>query len=450
MTLVGRLQNFFIPVDKEPDEYILYRHRLILNASVSTSFFSFVYLIVSIFIEFPPGIYLMIFNVLGFALIPFLIKFGLRPIILGNLYVLIGSVAVLILICFSGGLQSPIFPWLIAPPVLALLIVNRHFAIVWTAISIACLTTLTVVTNNGFTFPTMYNTSWSLFFSYLCSSGIILIIIMIAMIFEGNIKKALTTLTERNVEISEKNEELTIISEQLKQLDEKKNDLMHLIAHDLKSPLANMQALIWLTKLKDEKNRMSQAEAILIITDQIKKMQSLIQRILSSENFENIAYNLKLEEIDLTPLIDSIVKDLKTLAENKRIGLQLERTEGDFTVLADKIYLGQVIENLVNNALKFSPADTQVTVSIASQEKNIRISIKDEGPGIKDDELIHLFKKNSKISNRPTAGESSTGIGLSIVKQYTELLNGRVWCESEFGSGCDFITEFPKYQKSPN
>lgn len=392
----------------------------------------------------------MIFNVAGFGLIPFLIRGRIPALVIGNFYVWIGSVAVMILICYSGGLQSPIFPWLIAPPVLALLIVNRTYAFVWTGISLTCLSVLTILTNYGYTFPVKYNTDWTLYFSFLCTSGIILIVVLIAMIFEGNIKEALTSLTEKNTEILEKNEELLVFSEQLKELNSKKNDLMHLIAHDLKSPLANMQALIWLSKMKNETERMPQGEAIAMIADQIKKMQALIQKILNSENFEHIAYNLKLEEIDITELAQSIVNDLNNMASNKNIAIQLEKGDGEFKVLADKIYITQVIENLINNAIKFSPSGKQVTVSVKANEEFVRTSIKDEGPGIKEEEAGELFKKFSKISNRPTAGESSSGLGLAIVKQYTELLNGRVWCESEFGNGCLFITEFPRYQKTPN
>ncbi|MBI1770306.1 MAG: HAMP domain-containing histidine kinase [Bacteroidetes bacterium] len=450
MVFISKVHNFFVPIEAKQDEYLVYRYRLILNASLSTSLFSLVYLIISLLIQFEPGVYLMIFNVAGFALIPFLIKGKFSALSIGNFYVWIGSIAVMILICFSGGLQSPIFPWLIAPPVLALLIVNRVYALVWTGVSVVCVSALTLITNYGYIFPIRYNTDWSLFFSFLCSSGIILIVVMIAMFFEGNIKEALTALTERNTEILEKNEELLVFSEQLKELNDKKNDLMYLIAHDLKSPLANMQALIWLTKMKNEGERLPQAEAMVMIGDQIKKMQALIQKILSSENFEHIAYNLKLEEIDLSDLAQSILSNIKNMADNKEIAIQFVRSEGDFKVLSDKIYLSQVIENLVNNAIKFSPVGKKVTVSVKANGEFIHTSIKDEGPGIKQEEIGELFKKFSKISNRPTAGESSSGLGLAIVKQYAELLNGRVWCESEFGNGCNFIAEFPKYQKTPN
>jgi len=447
MSFLLNAQNYFIPEESKYDQYLAYRYRLILNASLTTSLFSFAYLILSILIQFELGLYLMIFNVAGFALIPFLIKARMPALFVGNIYVCVGSVAVMILIFFSGGLQSPVAPWLIAPPVLALLIVNRLYALIWMGISIVCLSVLAVITNSGYTFPINYKTDWALLFAYLSSSGLILIVVMVAMIFEGNIKKVLNSLTEKNAEILEKNEELLAFSEQLKELNDKKNDLMYLIAHDLKSPLANMQALIWLTKMENKIDQMPVTEAISMISDQIKKMQVLIQKILNSENFENIAYNLKLEELDMTVLIQAAVNDLNKMAASKDIAIQFVKREGTFKVLADKIYMTQVIENLPNNAIKFSPKGKQITIGVDVSNEFVRASIKDEGPGIKREEIDQLFKRFSKISNRPTAGESSTGLGLAIVKQYTELLNGRVWCESELGNGSSFIAEFPRYQR---
>lgn len=447
MSFLLNAQNYFIPEESKYDQYLAYRYRLILNASLTTSLFSFAYLILSILIQFELGLYLMIFNVAGFALIPFLIKARMPALFVGNIYVCVGSVAVMILIFFSGGLQSPVAPWLIAPPVLALLIVNRLYALIWMGISIVCLSVLAVITNSGYTFPINYKTDWALLFAYLSSSGLILIVVMVAMIFEGNIKKVLNSLTEKNAEILEKNEELLAFSEQLKELNDKKNDLMYLIAHDLKSPLANMQALIWLTKMENKIDQMPVTEAISMISDQIKKMQVLIQKILNSENFENIAYNLKLEELDMTVLIQAAVNDLNKMAASKDIAIQFVKREGTFKVLADKIYMTQVIENLLNNAIKFSPKGKQITIGVDVSNEFVRASIKDEGPGIKREEIDQLFKRFSKISNRPTAGESSTGLGLAIVKQYTELLNGRVWCESELGNGSSFIAEFPRYQR---
>jgi len=116
----------------------------------------------------------------------------------------------------------------------------------------------------------------------------------------------------------------------------------------------------------------------------------------------------------------------------------------------DKIYLRQIFENLINNAIKFSPLNKKVLITIEVCDQCFRTTIKDEGPGIKNEEKEMLFKKFTKLSNRPTGGEASTGLGLSIVKHYVELLNGKVFCDSEYGKGSSFVVELPKQKTSIN
>src|SRR5690606_30901199 len=110
MSIAARAQSYFIPDIAQSDEFTASRHRLVLNASLSTSLFSFSYLLISLVIDFAPGIYLMIFNVAGYLFLPYLLKWRVPVMAVGNLYVLIGAGAVLILIYFSGGVDSPILP----------------------------------------------------------------------------------------------------------------------------------------------------------------------------------------------------------------------------------------------------------------------------------------------------------------------------------------------------
>ena len=100
------------------------------------------------------------------------------------------------------------------------------------------------------------------------------------------------------------------------------------------------------------------------------------------------------------------------------------------------------MENLVSNALKFSPPDKNIYIQTGFSEKGVRIKIKDEGPGLTEQDKKRLFGKFQRLSAQPTHGESSIGIGLSIVKKYTEAMGGKVWCESEQGNGAEFILEF--------
>jgi signal transduction histidine kinase len=103
----------------------------------------------------------------------------------------------------------------------------------------------------------------------------------------------------------------------------------------------------------------------------------------------------------------------------------------------------QVLDNIISNAVKYSPHRKNIFIRLKSSSEAVRIEIQDEGPGISPDDMQKLFGKFARLSARPTGGEHSTGLGLSIVKKMVEAMNGRVWCESELGKGATFIVELP-------
>jgi signal transduction histidine kinase len=236
------------------------------------------------------------------------------------------------------------------------------------------------------------------------------------------------------------------VVERTREVEEKKqklHELLHIIAHDLKSPFVNIKAVISLTKIKNA--GFSNEEMVVVISDIATKAQGLIQKLLNTENFNQLAYNLKIENIDIVQTLDEIVWSLQNVSINKNILISFKPDRSNnYTASVDKIYLRQIFENLINNAIKFSPPDKHVYITLEEADSIVRTIVRDEGPGIKEEERDLVFKKYAKISNRPTAGESSTGLGLAIVKQYVELLNGKVYCESEYGNGCSFIVDLPR------
>jgi signal transduction histidine kinase len=111
--------------------------------------------------------------------------------------------------------------------------------------------------------------------------------------------------------------------------------------------------------------------------------------------------------------------------------------------LLDPSITVQVLENLVSNAVKYSPPGKNIFVRLKKQPSVARMEVQDEGPGLSAEDQKKLFGKFARLSAKPTGGEHSTGLGLSIVKKMVEAMNGKVWCESELGRGATFIVEFP-------
>jgi signal transduction histidine kinase len=127
-------------------------------------------------------------------------------------------------------------------------------------------------------------------------------------------------------------------------------------------------------------------------------------------------------------------------AKQQTIHLQTEPTPA--TAILDPGVILQILENLVSNAVKYSPPGKEIFVRLKKLPNGVRVEVQDQGPGLSSEDQKKLFGKFARLSAKPTGGEHSTGLGLSIVKKMVEAMNGKVWCESEFGQGATFIVEF--------
>ena len=170
----------------------------------------------------------------------------------------------------------------------------------------------------------------------------------------------------------------------------------------------------------------------------------MIDRMLDMKAVEYQALILQPEVINLNELLAEVVANYKEKAQQKLIKIYLPTTETTYKALLDKNYTLQIIENLLSNALKFSPPKKNIFIELSNHQNKVKITIKDEGPGISTEDQQKLFGKFQRLSARPTGGETSVGLGLSIVKKFAEAMNGKIWCESTLGQGASFIVEFQK------
>jgi signal transduction histidine kinase len=170
----------------------------------------------------------------------------------------------------------------------------------------------------------------------------------------------------------------------------------------------------------------------------LDKGESMIRNILNIEKDEINTRSINLEETDLIDLLKGVLEDHSVNAEKKNLHLHFSHAENPGMVLTDSQLLKRVFDNLLSNAIKFSEPGKNIFVDLTEKGKMILISVRDEGPGIPVEEMKTLFSKYGKTSTRPTGGESSTGLGLSIVKRIMQELNGDVRCESTVGTGSVF------------
>lgn len=233
-------------------------------------------------------------------------------------------------------------------------------------------------------------------------------------------------------------------NKKLIELNAEKNHFLGIAAHDMKNPIYSISMLA--KSLRDEKNisREDIEDFSNDIINTADRMLILIKDLLDINAIEQGMMKFDITNFDLLESLSSISDIYSERATAKKIKIYFEPRNDSYFIKTDKRAVFQVLDNLISNAIKFSPFGKNIYLEIEETTDTILVSVKDEGPGISSEDKTKLFGKFSKLSAQPTADESSTGLGLSIAKNYVEALGGKIWCESNFGEGAKFIFELSK------
>jgi signal transduction histidine kinase len=219
-------------------------------------------------------------------------------------------------------------------------------------------------------------------------------------------------------------------------------DLVHHTVHDLKNPLTNviLSAELIASEINPDSPIM---EFSSLIIHNARKMEERLNRLLDLSKMEDANYHLDLKENDIIDLIRTVIGTLESVSENKNQKIFL-KSEKQFIIRCDHDRLTEVFENLISNAVKFSPPDSVILVEIEIRNDEIIVVVKDQGQGLTQTDQDKLFTKFAKLSAVPTGMETSHGLGLSIVKTLIELHLGKVWAESEGkNKGSSFFVSLP-------
>jgi signal transduction histidine kinase/predicted negative regulator of RcsB-dependent stress response len=234
-----------------------------------------------------------------------------------------------------------------------------------------------------------------------------------------------------------------------------KSEILNVVAHDLQTPLSSVVRFAYLLK-QSPTFTPKQSDMLERIMSVSQAMLRQTVNLLNAAS-ERISSEMQREKVYLNDLLREVIND--SGASKKGIEVSL-RAEQMFFVIGDYDKLCETFDNLISNAVKYSPRGKQIEVSIrqmtvsSSQsapssltaKNSLLIAVCDEGQGLTDDDKTKLFGKFQRLSAKPTAGESSTGLGLYITKQIVELHSGRIWAESDgLGHGTTFFVELPMY-----
>lgn len=257
----------------------------------------------------------------------------------------------------------------------------------------------------------------------------------------GNYKMSRATVVDLTSQ-KKTEEQLMEVNKTLQHLNDEKNRFLSIAAHDMKSPLNGILGLINLIRLDNSNLKPEQHEYIEYIERSCTNMQHVITNLLDISRIEQGEHKLTPELIEITALLKRHVQVFTEQAQKKNITLILEDNYPETKIFKDPSALERILENLISNAIKFSPNDKAVTLRVIHTKTHVGFEVIDQGQGISKEEMGNMFKKFHRLSARPTGGESSTGLGLSIVKELVNVLHGHIYVESELDKGSRFVVTF--------
>lgn len=249
-------------------------------------------------------------------------------------------------------------------------------------------------------------------------------------------------ISVKNHQLEDINKELAANNENLQKIMQEKNQLTQILVHDLKSPLSNIKMLSYLFQdfVKDKDSE----ELLGIFNNSLQDVFHLINQMETLNIMENYELNNYIEEFDLNEFLKENIKNFYSTADAKEIKISYSFEGQKSIVKTDQNFLKRILHNLVSNSIKFSPFKKNIYITLQESNDKFKIAIKDEGPGIKEEEKIKLFDRFSMLSNKPTNNESSSGLGLFIVKELVKSLKGDIEVHSVLEEGSTFTIILPK------
>jgi two-component system phosphate regulon sensor histidine kinase PhoR len=238
---------------------------------------------------------------------------------------------------------------------------------------------------------------------------------------------------------------LTDVTQQ-RELQEMKTDVMTLVTHELRTPLTAIQGMSEVLSqfdVDEERRR----EMHLAINDEAKRLSSMINEYLDISKLESGARPLRLTAIRIGSLIERVLLLLDPVAAQRQIKIARQLAPNLPGLLGDTDLITQALTNLIANAIKYSPVQTEITVAGHADEDALIIDVGDQGYGIPAPSLARIFEKFYRVPRVEDADVPGTGLGLALVREIVEQHGGRVTVKSELGIGSTFSVRLPLARK---
>lgn len=433
LRLVDETADRFIPLSCQTDPESARRARLTARFGILGTIFGSIFAAFYALVSHPWGAGIVIVCSAGFAGIPWLMRRTQSVPRAGHSLCGILILGFTALCACEGGSEGHAIAWLVSVPLCALLLVGRKAAGSWAILSFAAAAGIVAANILGWEMRPTYPHHWHPLINAAGYLALIVFMFLLGVIFESGRERAFAKMSEANTKLATSND-------QLARLNQEKNEFLGIAAHDLKNPLTVIIGSAELLKMNLPPAQATKMASNIVGAGQ--RMFQLIKDLLDANAIEQGKFTSNIVPCDLRAVANECAVNNQTHATRKQIVIVTEEGPAVWG-LADRNATLQILDNLISNAVKFSPHQSTVQVKLTTANGYVSLGVKDQGPGLSTADQKKLFGKFTRLSAQPTGGESSTGLGLSIVKKLAEAMAGTVVCESELGAGATFSLRLP-------
>lgn len=288
----------------------------------------------------------------------------------------------------------------------------------------------------------------------------LLVVVLVLVYFSGTVLRPLSKINrtareyakgnfdaktgvKRKDELGELSDSLEYMAGELSKLDEYRKNFIANISHDFRSPLTSIKG--YLEAMLDGTIPVEKYDRYLnIVLNESKRLTKLTAGLLELNDFDTYGPVLKRQTFDIVDVIKETRNTFEGLCEEKMIDFRLQCPAEDTLVYADKMKIGQVVYNLIDNAIKFSPEKSKIIVTISQKNDKIFVSVKDEGPGIEKDKQNKVWDRFYKTDSSRGKDKQGTGLGLSITKEIIKAHGEYINLVSTEGAGSEFVFSLSK------
>lgn len=248
-----------------------------------------------------------------------------------------------------------------------------------------------------------------------------------------------------HVKLSRLQHELIEANEHLEEANELKAKFFRIARHDLRNPIAVVQLTIEFLKSQCTTNKPIQdfEHKLDLMKRAAVQMQEIVENYLDNEDVLSLLQDALCHEGVVNDVVNEVIEQCRVYAVTKDIRVSLVHEDPQVRVVFDRSRYHQALSNLITNAIKFSPPGSSVHLMLTCEENDVVVRVKDNGPGVKEHERSKLFTEFGKVSNKPTAGESSSGLGLWICRKMIEAQDGSVGADFPEEGGSVFWIRLP-------